>query len=71
MDKTTISTIGNIGNAAIVGVLLSEAYSSLKAQKQRLTESESGQLNERATKLEKPVEEVSVERKPLVQALEF
>ena len=61
MDETTINVVGLTGVAAAVGVFISEAYSSLKAQNQRLSQSASGQDVEQATELEEPVEEVSVE----------
>ena len=61
MDTTTIRVIGITGTGASFGVLISEIYSSLKAQSRRSGLSESGQIVERATELEEPVEEVSGE----------
>ena len=61
MDETTINVVGLTGVAAAVGVFISEAYSSLKSQNQRLSQSASGQIVEQATEHEEPVEEVSVE----------
>ena len=68
MDETAILVIGLTGTVACLGVLLSEVYSSLKAQQRRLTESESGQLAEREEKIEEPVEEVSGEESSLASS---
>ncbi|GMH67877.1 hypothetical protein TrST_g13530 [Triparma strigata] len=59
MDKTTIRVVGLTGALAAVGVFISETSSSLKAQRRRIELSESGQIVERATELEEPVEECS------------
>ncbi|GMH80284.1 hypothetical protein TL16_g08484 [Triparma laevis f. inornata] len=59
MDWTTISVVSLTGLVASLGVAVSEVYSSLKAQSRRSGLSESGQIVERATELEEPVEEVS------------
>ncbi|GMI01321.1 hypothetical protein TrLO_g1123 [Triparma laevis f. longispina] len=58
MDETTIYVVGLTGLVASIGVFISETYSSLKEQR-RIRESESGQIVERATELEEPVEECS------------
>ncbi|GMH71850.1 hypothetical protein TrST_g1471 [Triparma strigata] len=55
-----IEAVGYTGLASIIAVLISEIYSSLKAQERRSRESESGQIEEeRVTLSEEPVEEVS------------
>ncbi|GMI02361.1 hypothetical protein TrLO_g14121 [Triparma laevis f. longispina] len=59
MDWTTISVVSLTGLVASLGVAVSEVYSSLKAQSRRSGLSESGQIVERATELEEPVEECS------------
>jgi len=59
MDWTTFSVVGLTGLVASFGVAISEIYSSLKAQSRRSGLSESGQIVERATELEEPVEECS------------
>ena len=51
-DTTTIIPVGLTG-------AISETSSSLKEQRRRIELSESGQIAERATELEEPVEEVS------------
>ena len=60
MDKT-IHAVGLTGIVASLGVVVSEIYSTLKAQNQRLSQSASGQIVERATEVEEPVKEVSAE----------
>ncbi|GMH79028.1 hypothetical protein TrLO_g7731 [Triparma laevis f. longispina] len=61
MDETTIFAVGLTGLAASFGVVISEIYSRLKAQRRRLELSESGTIEEqqRATQIEEPVEECS------------
>ncbi|GMH92401.1 hypothetical protein TrVE_jg3631 [Triparma verrucosa] len=59
MDETAISVVGLTGFVAAGGVFISEAYSSLKAQNQRLSQSASSQIVEQATELEEPAEECS------------
>ena len=59
MNETTNTIVGLIGVAASLGVVVSEMYSTLKAQRRRIELSESGQIEERGTELEEPVEEVS------------
>ena len=61
MDSMTTTVVGYTGLAAAVGVVISEMYSSSKAQRRRIELSESGQIGDRATELEEPVEEVSGE----------
>ncbi|GMH86571.1 hypothetical protein TL16_g10591 [Triparma laevis f. inornata] len=65
MDRTTISVVSLTGLVASLGVAVSEVYSSLKAQRRRNGLSESGQIVERATELEEPVEEVRGDVKEL------
>ena len=63
MDGTTIECVGITGVVAIIGVLLSEVYSTLKAQDRRIELSESGQIVEQGSLergVEEPVGEVSV-----------
>ena len=56
----TMSTAVSLtGLAASFGVFISESYSSLQAQRRMFELTESGQIVERATELEEPVEEVS------------
>ena len=62
MDEMTITVVGYSGVVASGGALLSEVFSSLKAQKSRLTESGSSQITEQEEKIEEPVEEVSGEK---------
>ena len=72
MDETTITVIGFTGAIAAVGVFILEISTSLKEQKRRIELSESGQILERATELDEPVEEVSGEEFDYVQrALNF
>ncbi|GMH64909.1 hypothetical protein TrLO_g12672 [Triparma laevis f. longispina] len=59
MDETTIYAVGLTGVAASAGVVISEIYSSLKAQRRRFKQSESGQTDKRVTEIEEPVEECS------------
>ncbi|GMI09881.1 hypothetical protein TrVE_jg13446 [Triparma verrucosa] len=60
LDETTITVVGLTGFVASVGVVVSEIFSILKAQRRRMIElSESGQIVEQATELEEPVEECS------------
>eukprot|EP00519_Triparma_laevis_P014068 CAMPEP_0182491844 /NCGR_PEP_ID=MMETSP1321-20130603/1142_1 /TAXON_ID=91990 /ORGANISM="Bolidomonas sp., Strain RCC1657" /LENGTH=128 /DNA_ID=CAMNT_0024694181 /DNA_START=1 /DNA_END=384 /DNA_ORIENTATION=- len=59
MDETTITVVGFTGLAAAAGVFILETSTSLKEQKRRIELSESGQIVERATELEEPVEECS------------
>ena len=61
IDTEAILVVGCTGAVACIGVVVSELYSSLKAQRRRNELSESGQIAERATELEAPVEEVSGE----------
>ena len=59
MDKTTIiNVIGYIGGASIFLSTISEVYFSLKAQKQRLLDVESGEVRVSAPEEDKLVEEV-------------
>ena len=58
-DDTTISVIGLTGLVASLGAVISEIYSSLKAQERRMELTESGEVEERVTEPEEPVEEVS------------
>ena len=73
MDETTINNVvGYIGGASIFLSTISEVYSSLKAQSRRSGLPESGQIVERATELEEPVEEVRVKELNCVKrALKF
>ncbi|GMH47155.1 hypothetical protein TrVE_jg3053 [Triparma verrucosa] len=59
LDETTISVVSFTGLAASFGAAVSEAYTSLKAQDRLARESENGQMDERASEIEEPVEEVS------------
>ncbi|GMH78068.1 hypothetical protein TrST_g12709 [Triparma strigata] len=58
-DDTTISVIGLTGLVASLGAVISEIYSSLKAQERRMELTESGEVEERVTEPEEPVEECS------------
>jgi hypothetical protein len=58
MNKTTINVAGLIGLAAIFLSTISEIYSSLKAQKKRLLDVESGEVRVSAPEEDKLVEEV-------------
>ena len=58
-DDTTISVIGLTGLVASLGAVISEIYSSVKAQERRMELTESGEVEERMTEPEEPVEEVS------------
>ena len=58
MDETAIYVVGYTGLAAISLSAMSEVYSSLKAQKQRLLDVESGEVRDSAPEEDKLVEEV-------------
>ena len=70
LDETTITVVGRTGIAASLGVIISETYSSLEAQRRRIELTEG--LAQRRRILEEPVEEVSGEEFTCVQqALKF
>lgn len=59
MNTETIVVVGIIGAAASAGVLVSEIITSLQTQKRMLKLSDSGQIAERSTEKEEPVEQCS------------